>query len=84
MFGGQNGGGMMTQSMSSGGSSFFGGGTSTSTSTQTIIRNGERITRTTRTIVNPDGSMQTQTEEHRDALDGRSGGGGGGGFLNFH
>ena len=83
--GGGGGAAMQRQMMTGAG---FGGPSSSSTSTQTVIRDGVRVTRTTRTVVGPDGSVQTSTEEHHDTLDPRAGPGsrglmgfGGGGFL---
>lgn len=84
---GQFGGGSIMQQQHMMGPSGGFGGSSSSTSTQTVIRDGMRVTRTTRTVVGPDGSVQTSTEEHHDTLDTRGGMGSrglmgfGGGFL---
>ena len=87
---GMHGSNVMQSMMSFGGHGSSGGMMqSSSTSTETIIRNGVRVTRTTRTEVAPDGSVRTRTEEHTDELDNNFGGGfmefrsnfGGGNFL---
>jgi DnaJ family protein B protein 6 len=63
-----------------------GGGVSRSTSSQTVVINGQRLTRTTTRIRHADGREETFTDEHKDdgfpgngfgALGGGGGGGGG-------
>ena len=82
--GSMNGNNMMQSMMSFSGQSSSGGSMrSSSTSTETIIRNGVRVTRTTRTEVAPDGSVQTRTEEHTDELDDSFGGNNSNGFMEF-
>ena len=61
-----------------------GGGVSRSTSSQTVVVNGQRLTRTTTRIRHADGREETFTDEHKDDgfpgdAFGTLGGGGGGG-----
>lgn len=57
-------------SYSSSSSSFGGGGTSTSVQSTTTIENGQRVTRTTRTVRHADGRVETSTEEHVEDVGG--------------
>ena len=62
-----------------------GGGVSRSTSSQTVVINGQRLTRTTTRIRHADGREETFTDEHKDdgfpgnGFGALGGGGGGGG-----
>lgn len=75
------GGGSFHSSFSSSGGSLgaAAGGYSKSTQSQTVIVNGQRVTKTTTTIRHGDGREETFTEEHRDDNVGGNGGYLGGG-----
>ena len=64
LFGPRGGMGNMMQGMMNDAQNF--GGQSRSTSSQTVIINGQRKTRTTTTIRHPDGRQETFTDEHED------------------
>lgn len=75
LFGGfPSGSGMCSSSSFFSSSGSFGGGSSTSVRSVTTIENGQRVTRTTRTIVHADGREETTTEEHVDPVAGGSSG----------
>jgi len=67
-FGGMGGGGQAGGSFTSFSSSNStgGGGVGRSVSSQTVIVNGQRVTKTTTTVRHADGTVETNTEEHRD------------------
>mmetsp|Transcript_37647 Transcript_37647/g.58770 ORF Transcript_37647/g.58770 Transcript_37647/m.58770 type:complete len:268 (+) Transcript_37647:35-838(+) len=85
-FGPGMGGGSFSSFSSSSSSSSARGGVSKSVKTSTIVRDGQRITKTTTTIRDANGNVTTKTEEKTDGGSGGGflgGGGGGFGMLGF-